>query len=316
MEANSQTKKKKQVLGRGLDSLLGTNGDVNPIHRTKLERSVTKETKVPLIETERVWQVAIDKLVANTNQPRKIFEREALQSLSDSIKKKGILQPVVARRLSQDTFEIIAGERRWRAAQFAGLHEIPVILKSVDNQNTLELALIENIQREDLNVIEEAEAYQFLMNEYKLTQQDLADRIGKDRASIANTVRLLNLSPPVRKMVNESQLSRGQAKLLVVISDEKLQLEIAQKIVKERMSVRAAEKFIANINKKASKSAGVNTSETSQPFVKGLSGELQKILGTKVNIDYKKGQGQLSIYYYSDDELNQLIDRLRSIWQN
>lgn len=303
MEMNSQIKgkHKKSALGRGLGSLLGADSE-----------STSGEMVKPNQMAARVWQVAIDKLVANKNQPRKVFEREAIRSLSESIRQKGILQPIVARRLSRDQFEIIAGERRWRAAQAAGFHEVPVILKETDEQNTLELALIENIQREDLNAIEEAEAYRFLIDQYELTQQELAIRVGKDRASIANTMRLLNLSSSVKNMVSESQLSRGQAKLLVTISDERLQLKIAKKIVSEKMSVREAEKFINKISKINQKDSELtDDSDVSQKFVKNLSEELQKMLGTKVKIDYKKGRGQLSIYYYSEEEFNQLVDRLR-----
>ena len=317
METKSQTKNKnkKQALGRGLGSLLGVNSGVNPI--SQREEFIEKEVSNQIDESLRVWQIAIDKLIPNKKQPRKTFETGALKSLSDSIKEKGIIQPILAKRLSSDRFEIIAGERRWRAAQAAGLHEVPVVLKGVDEQGVLELALIENIQREDLNVIEEAQAYQFLIDEYQLTQQELALRIGKDRASIANTVRLLNLSPLVQQMVSESELSKGQAKILAAISDEKIQLKVAKEIVTRKMSVRAAEKLIAKINKKGLGSVTPSRElDLSQKLAENLSQELQKILGTKVSIHYKKGQGQLSIHYYSDDELNQLVDKLRETWQS
>ncbi len=342
VSSQTKNKKQKQALGRGLGSLLGVENHISPESHTSLKEPSKMETFQTMDDDgTRIWQVPVDKIVGNRNQPRKVFEGEALASLSSSIKEKGILQPIVVRRLSQDKFEIIAGERRWRAAQAAGLHEVPVILKGADDQSTLELALIENIQREDLNVIEEAEAYRFLMDEYKLTQQELAKRVGKDRVSIANMVRLLNLSSFVQKMVSESQLSKGMAKLLVPIINEKWQLKVAQKIVDENMSVRRAEKLIAKLNSKdfdnlhhlndwsdlegtenaKDKGEGgalqtadqTNHFNTSQKLIKGLSEELQRLLGTKVTIDYKKGRGQLSIHYYSDDELNQVVDQLREV---
>ena len=188
MSMNLQTRNnrtKKPALGRGLGSLLGENRDNSATPSLEGDTSTLRKgggaskefSTVP--EKDRIWWVPIDKLIANEGQPRKVFDKEALQSLSDSIREKGILQPIVARRLSQDEFEIIAGERRWRAAQGAGLHEVPVILKRVDDQNTLELALIENIQREDLNSLEEAEAYRFLIDEYGLTQEELGRRCGQ-----------------------------------------------------------------------------------------------------------------------------------------
>lgn len=326
MSMNLQTKKnktKKPALGRGLGSLLGENRGINPT-RASVEDDVSstlrkerggEATKEPsaIPEKDRIWSIPIDKLIANEGQPRKVFDKKALQSLSDSIREKGILQPIIARRLSQDEFEIIAGERRWRAAQSAGLHEVPVILKRVDDQNTLELALIENIQREDLNSIEEAEAYRFLIDEYGLTQEELGRRVGKDRASVSNTMRLLNLGPLVREMVSDSRLSKGQAKLLVTITDKELQLEIAEKIVSEQMSVRAAEKFIAKTMKRESTKVEEPVDRTSLALIKNVSEELQKVLGTKVSIDYRKGKGQISISYYSDEEFNYLVGQLREI---
>ena len=308
MEANSQLKNKKQALGRGLGSLLGVD---NMGTSRESSKEPPKDDPVPQTKkVDKVYHVAVEKLVANKNQPRRAFEAQTLQSLANSIKQKGILQPIIVRPSQEDQFEIIAGERRWRAAQMAGLHEVPVILKAVDNQNTLELALIENIQREDLNAIEEAEAYSFLIEKYNLTHQELATALGMDRVSVSNTLRLLNLSHPVQKMVRDSKLLKGQAKILVSISEPNLQLEIAEKIVSEKMSVRAAEKFIAQ---KTSALGNVRiTEKPSQKFVQNLCEELQKVLGTKVNIGYNKGKGQLSIYYYSDEELNQLVDRLKS----
>jgi ParB family chromosome partitioning protein len=193
----------------------------------------------------RIWQIPIEKIDANPNQPRRHFEKEALDELALSILEKGIIQPILVRKAGPDKFEIIAGERRWRASQLAGLHEIPSIIKDSDEREVLELALIENIQRENLNVIEEAEAYDMLIKKYDLTQQDMADKVGKDRATIANVLRLLQLQPEVRKMVSANELSLGQAKVLLGVGEPKTQIKLAKKTKDESLSVRALEKLVA-----------------------------------------------------------------------
>ena len=192
----------------------------------------------------RIWQVPIEKIEANPNQPRQIFATEPLQELANSIHEKGIIQPLLLRKKGEG-FEIIAGERRWRAAQMAGLKEVPALVKEHEDQEVLELALIENIQRENLNPIEEAEAYDFLIKKYNLTQQGLAQKVGKDRATVANLLRLLQLQPGVRQMVSKNELSLGQAKVLLSITDGKRQQALAEKAHKETLSVRALEKLLA-----------------------------------------------------------------------
>jgi ParB family chromosome partitioning protein len=261
----------------------------------------------------RIWQVPIEKIEANPDQPRQIFEQEPLQELSNSIREKGIIQPLLLRKKGEG-FEIIAGERRWRAAQLAGLKEVPALLKETEDQETLELALIENIQRENLNPIEEAEAYEFLIKKYNLTQQELAHKVGKDRATVANLLRLLGLDPAVRQMVSKNELSMGQAKVLLSLGEKQLQVKMAEKARSESLSVRALEKLVA----KPKPAAPAEQSEDDQlraMLAKDLGEEIQKLIGTKVNLDYDKGKGKLTIHFYSDSELNQIADRLRTSWQ-
>ena len=340
-EVTTQKKQnKKSRLGRGLGSLLGENNSSvfseneielpqktiandqlsevtesfnNSKNKQKIVAKQKSEPQIP--ETKRIWTVAIDKISANSKQPRKHFHPEKLKELSESIKEQGILQPIVARKINDNKFEIIAGERRWRAAQQAGLHEVPLILKETDDQNSLELALIENIQRHDLNPIEEAEAYQHLILKYKLTQQQLAQKISKDRATIANMLRLLNLTGQVRKMVVDEKITMGHAKVLVSISDPKLQMTLALQVVNEKLSVRETEKRAKNISEIDNVKNSVEKLDISKELVKGLSEELKKIMGTKVNIGYNDGKGKISIHFYSDQELNSVIDKMRNAWQ-
>lgn len=328
----SSTKKpvKKAALGRGLGSLLAA-----PTEDLEIERNtVFKAAKVPALsegfiepettkaepkvsDLDRVWQIAIENLITNPKQPRQIFVKEALEELANSIKQNGILQPIVARKLAADKFEIIAGERRWRAAQLAGLKQVPVILKESNDQKSLELALIENIQRADLNPIEEAEAYHHLIEKYMLTQQEMADKVGKDRATVANAIRLLQLTKEVREWVASGALSSGHAKILLAVTDPKKQKDLAQKMMQEKLSVRAAERCVAELLK-AAQGAQVNKLEKlniSSRLMKDLSEELQKLTGTKTTIDYTEGRGKLSIHFYSDEQMNTIIEKIRTSWR-
>ena len=271
----------------------------------------TQAQQIP--DDARIWQIQVDKLVSGEFQPRTEFDKQKINELAASIKEHGILQPIVARKLSANKYEIVAGERRWRAAQVAGLHQVPVILKEMANQKALELALIENIQREDLNPIEEAEAYQKLSEEFNLTQQQVADKVGKERATIANSLRLLLLPKSLREMLQKSEISTGHAKVLLAVSDAKTQLEFAQKIRQDKVSVRQLEKMVASLNivkKTETKTGSVDKSVTDR-LIAGLGEELQKILGTKVSIDYSNAKGKIAIHFYSDEELTQIVDRLK-----
>jgi ParB family chromosome partitioning protein len=268
-------------------------------------------------ETQRIWNIAIERLKANEQQPRQVFEDAALQELAASIRQQGILQPIVARRLSEREFEIIAGERRWRAAQLAGLREVPVILKQVEGQSSLELAILENIQRADLNPIEEAEAYDLLMSRYGLTQQDVAERLGKERSSVANVLRLLTLPPEVKLMVGGGQLSAGHAKVLLAVEGMAEQINLAKEVARERLSVRALEKMV-QAQKLSKQQKPVVELGGAVPIAKqlaeGLASSLQKMMGTKVSLDYLEGRGRLSIHFHSDEQLTEIIERMRKGW--
>lgn len=320
----------KKGLGRGLGSLLGGVDLIEEAPKKETQKKETTPSAVPapsataapatarpIPEESRVWSVAIEKIIPNPRQPRKEFDSQKLKELSDSVKEKGILQPIVARK-TEKGLEIIAGERRWRAAQQAGLKEVPVILKKVSDAESMELALIENIQRHDLNPIDEAEAYQLLATRFGLTQDQISQRVGKDRSTVTNSMRLLGLVPQVKDMVRSGALSTGHAKVLLTIVDQTKQLELAKKAINLRLSVRAIESLIKN-EKSAAENKTVDNKlgmDVSKRLVGSLSEELQKILGTKVQIDYAQGKGKISVHFYSDEELTQVVDKLRKSWKN
>lgn len=323
---------KKSRLGRGLGSLLGGSGaglensfstpsstpapapSATPVTTNVAAKPAAPATAASTLPPEaRIWQVSIDKLIPGNFQPRTHFEKAKLEELAGSIRQNGILQPIVAKRKSDGKFEIIAGERRWRAAQIAGLHQVPVILKAIGSQATLELALIENIQREDLNPIEEAEAYRRLVEEFSLTQQQVADKVGKERATVANSLRLLNLTEPARKLLVEGKISQGHAKVLLALTSPEEQTKWAKTVAEDSLSVRQLEKMVAKANHADTKKAASTTDigNVTQRLIAGLSEELQKSLGTKVSIDYNNSRGKISIHFYSDEELTGLVERLK-----
>lgn len=295
---------KKQRLGRGLGSLLGQVAEETAV----VSNQNTMATATPA--EARIWQIGIDKLIPSQFQPRTQFQKEALEELAQSIKQNGILQPIVARKLKTGAFEIIAGERRWRAAQMAGMHEVPVLLKTLSNKETLELAIIENVQREDLNPMEEADAYNRLIVEFGLTQQMVSERVGKERATVANALRLLGLPGDVRDLVSEGRLSAGHAKVLLGLDEKNRISVLAKKASEQQLSVRALEKEVALI-KNQNKNMAPVASVMNRAIV-NVAEDLQKILGTKVVIDYKDGKGKLSITFYSDEELNSIIEKVKT----
>lgn len=311
--------KKKASLGRGLGSLLGGGSDLDTPNAPVPARIVEATKPLPVVSDEsQIWMIPIDRLVANTQQPRQVFQPEALRDLTASIKEKGILQPIVARRLGERQFEIIAGERRWRAAQGAGLHEVPVILKKVTEQDSLEYAIIENIQRENLNPLEEAEAFELLLNRYQMTQQQIADKLGKERSTIANSLRLLGLAPEIKSFIRRGELSTGHAKVLLGVEDSLQQISIAKQTVAEKLSVRAVEKLVARAKGDARKPNAQKTPidlDVSRGLIDGLSSQLQKLVGTKVSIDYSDAKGKLQIHFYSDEQLTHLVEKIRSAWE-
>ena len=300
-------------LGRGLDALIPNKAGGTSKETVKRTRSTGKKEKTEAQEkpaAERL--VKIFSVEPNLNQPRRHFDEDALMELSESIKQYGVLQPLLVSD-KKDYFEIIAGERRWRAAKMAGLKEVPVVVKEFTDQEIVEISLIENIQREDLNPIEEAMAYKRLMEEFHLKQDEIADRVAKSRTAVTNSMRLLKLTSKVQEMVIADMISAGHARALLGISDETLQENTAMKVFDEKLSVRETEKLVKNLVSPAKKEKTErNTAEDA--IYESLEEKMKGIMGTKVSIQRKKNnKGKIEIEYYSRDEMERIIDLFESI---
>lgn len=300
---------KKKGLGRGIDSLIPQSDSAKK--EKSVEKPVVKEVIKEVIKEVEVpvpseTMMKISDIEPNREQPRKNFDKEALEELADSIRQFGIIQPIVVQK-KDDYYEIIAGERRWRAAKLAKLKEVPVIIKEYTPQEVMEIALIENIQRKDLNPIEEALAYKSLISEYNLKQDELAKRVSKSRAAIANSMRLLRLADKVQTMLINEQISMGHARALLSLELEDLQVEAANTIIEKGLSVRDTEKLVKSIlNPKQSK-LPIPSSE--EAIYSKLSDKLKEIMGTKVSINHKKGgKGKIEIEYYSEEELERILE--------
>ena len=287
-------KKFESGLGRGLNALLG-----DPEIQTSGEGSVT----LPISQVE-----------PGLNQPRKRFDPESLEELRQSIELHGIIQPLTVRRLSTGYYQIIAGERRWRAAKAAGLAEVPAVIIEADDRKVMELGLIENLQREDLNPAEEARGYQVLMSEYGLTQEQLAQRMGKSRPAIANTLRLLALPEEVLNLVEEGLISAGHARTLLSLPSPKLQMECAQRIVAENLSVRQTEALVKAMSKPAPEKPAVpDGKDNIQIYLDALEKDLSGLLGRKVKIAHKGKKGKIELEYYGDEDLESLLTALKTM---
>ncbi len=296
---------KRGGLGKGLDSLI-PEGKTKPI--TNSSKSAEKETKT----MEQL--VKISKIEPNRQQPRRHFEEDALLELADSIKQFGVLQPLLVQKKG-DFFEIIAGERRWRAAKLAGIKEVPVIIKDYTKQEIVEIALIENIQRENLNPIEEAMAYKRLLTEFNLKQDEVADRVSKSRTAVTNSMRLLKLDDKIQQMIVDEMISTGHARALLAIEDKEEQYNLATRIFDEKLSVREVEAIIRQMkNPKVPKTKKV----FEKSFIyKDLEEKMISVIGTKVSVSQKgKGKGKIEIEYYSDTELERIFDLLMSVAQS
>lgn len=289
---------KKKGLGRGLESLFAFYDN------EQVEEIATKKT--PIIESKSVDELNINDITPNPNQPRKHFDQDALQELADSIKVHGVIQPLVVNKLENGKYMIIAGERRWRASKLAGLDKIPVVIKNYSDKQVKEISIIENLQREDLNPIEAARAIKQLMEEYSLTQEVVAERIGKSRSNIANTLRLLSLYPDVVKMVEDGRLSSGHAKTLVTITDITTQIKLARQACDGKMSVRDLEKAVRNyLNPNKPKATKVIEQSIE---LKELISEMQRVFSTKVSAIGNDNKGRIYIDYYSRDDLDRISD--------
>ncbi|NLV77378.1 MAG: ParB/RepB/Spo0J family partition protein [Tissierellia bacterium] len=280
---------KKRGLGKGLAALIPDE----PITDLFSEKS----------EDESIINIEIDLIEPNQRQPRQEFEKKSLEELKNSIIQYGIIQPIVVRK-KENKYEIIAGERRWRAAKEAKLQEIPCIIKEVSDKDAMKLALIENIQREDLNPIEEAYAFKGLLEDYNLTQEELGKAIGKSRSYIANSIRLLNLDDKILEYIAEGKLSSGHGRALLSIDDKEEQLRFAESIMNDKINVRETEKIAKNKAKKKSRGKTIKT----DPFVKEIEENLMSALGTKVKLISKKGGGKIEIEFYSEEDLERILD--------
>uniref|UniRef100_UPI003FEF93D7 ParB/RepB/Spo0J family partition protein n=1 Tax=Candidatus Ventrimonas sp. TaxID=3048889 RepID=UPI003FEF93D7 len=276
-----------------------------------IEKQISASEKAE--ETQGGIYVKISKIEPNRSQPRKNFDEEQLQQLADSMKRYGVLQPLLVQK-RENGFEIIAGERRWRAAKMADLKEVPVVVREYDPQQTMEIALIENVQREDLNPIEEAMAYQQLIQEFNLKQEEIAERVSKSRTTITNSLRLLNLAKEVQQMLVENRLSSGHARALLSLEDPKQQVELAHKIEQNKMSVREVEKAVKLVGKEKKPKKEKPVDEALELVFQDLEERMKTVMGTKVNISRKdKSKGKIEIEYYSESELERIVELIESI---
>ena len=294
----------KKGLGKGLDSLITDKVNTKPV--------ASKNNPTPKSEhAADAIMMNITKVEPNREQPRKKFDEDALLELAESIKQYGVLQPLLVQE-REDYYEIVAGERRWRAAKIAGIKEIPVIIKKLTRQEIMEISLIENIQREDLNPIEEALAFKRLLTEFNLKQDEVAERVSKSRTAVTNSMRLLKLNSKVQQMVIDDMISTGHARALLALEDEEQQYTIANKIFDEKLSVRETEKLI-KILKNPKKTAKKEKIEHTFIY-ENLEEKMKGIMGTKVNVNPKSnGKGKIEIEYYSEEELERIFDLIMSI---
>ncbi|HOJ11839.1 MAG TPA: ParB/RepB/Spo0J family partition protein [Clostridiales bacterium] len=283
----------KKRLGRGLDALITIDEN----------------------ENDSIKEMKINDIEPNTAQPRKKFDDESLNELAESIKKHGVIQPIIIKK-QNDMYKIVAGERRWRAARIAGLDSIPVIVKDLSEKEIVEVALIENLQREDLNPIEEAEAYEQLISEYEMTQEEISQIVGKSRSAIANTIRLLGLCDEIKRNIIDGKITSGHARALLTIENKEVQKKLMEEIIKMNYNVRDTEKLVKKYeNYKETETKNINNlkSEIRNQEIIELEEVLKNILGTKVKLNDEKKKGKIIIEYYSNDELDRIVELIRKI---
>ena len=286
---------KKFGLGKGLNALIPED---TVILEPKKGKDKNDDNGYSLID--------INLIKSNKSQPRKLFDDEKIMELAESIKSNGIIQPLILRK-DKDEYIIVAGERRWRAAKYIGIKEIPAVIMDLTEKQILEISLIENIQREDLNSIEEAIAYKKLITDFDLTQEQLSKRIGKSRVAITNTMRLLNLSEDVQQYIIEGVISEGHGRALLAITDSKLQCELAQNVIDDKLSVRELEFLIRKLKTKSEPSKSKAKKETN-PYYKEVIEKLENYFGTKVNVTNKNNKGKIEIEYYSEEDLQRILE--------
>jgi ParB family chromosome partitioning protein len=282
----SDSKKQgRRALGRGLDALLATR-----------------------LETGGLREIEIDRIEPNPNQPRQRFDRPALEELAASIRSHGLVQPVVVTGIGDDRFRLLVGERRWQAARLAGLERVPAVVREATDRQTLELALIENLQRQDLNPLEEAAAFQRLIQEFGLSQEELAQAVGRSRPAVANTLRLLALPEPLKRALTDERISEGHARALLGLTDRQAQLELLERVEREGLTVRQTEELVKRLQQPAVRPAA----QQRDPNLEAVEEDLRRSLGTRVSIRHGRRGGRIIIEYYSDEEFQGLYDRLRS----
>ncbi len=326
---------KRTGLGKGLGAIFGDEvmesaaEEQEMKHNSRIPRgsSISSSEKSPLseggskktnqkdadLETGKELFLKLSSIEPNQNQPRMEFKEEALVELAESMKVYGVLQPLLVQKKG-DLYEIIAGERRWRAAKLAGLKEVPVVIREYTKQQTMEIALIENVQREDLNAIEEAKAYQRLMLEFGLKQEEIAARVSKNRVTITNSMRLLKLDERVQDMLIQSRISGGHARALLAVEDGELQFQLAEKIAAENLSVREVERLVKSLSRKKTEKEKPKEEETLSIIFRELEERMKTAMGTKVSINRKdKNKGRVEIEYYSESELERIVELIESI---
>lgn len=281
------------ALGKGLGSLLNTDNVLDNV-----------------LDENNIVELKISQIEPNKSQPRTVFDEEKLNALADSIAEYGVLQPVVVKKLDNGFYRIIAGERRWRASKIAGKKKIPAIIKNYDDKETMEIALIENLQREDLNPFEEARGYKELMDIFSLTQEEVAKKAGKSRSAVANSIRLLSLPTEIKKMVLNKQLTVGHVRALLSAESDEIKIIAAQKIIKDGLNVRQTESYITSLLKEPKKKKKSPVEEEMKRYFMSLEKNLTTHLKTKVSIKRNKNKGKIEIEYYNSDELERLLNIL------
>lgn len=299
---------KKRGLGRGLNALIGAASETSTTGPKEEQR--TSDSTETSMNRSGVLMLDIYQVEPDRSQPRQKFDDDSMEELTASVKQYGVLQPLIVQE-KDGYYQIIAGERRWRAAKNAGISQIPVIVKDYNSEETLEISLIENIQREDLSSIEEAKAYRRLLNEYHLKQEEIAEKVGKSRSAIANCLRLLNLEESVQGLVASGKLSAGHAKVLLGVEDKEKQKELASLILQEDWSVRQLEKALQTVKHPKKETGEANSVESL--IYDSISRRMQDILGTKVNIVQGKRKGKIEIEYYSSEDLERLMEMINQI---
>ncbi len=283
----------KNRLGRGLDALIADNNQFEENSRDS-----------------KLREIFIDQIEANPYQPRQDFDQEALEELANSVKEKGIIQPIIVRQVKPQLYQLVAGERRWRASQLIGLKKVPALIKEYSDQQMMETALIENLMREDLNALEEAQAYQKMIDQFKLTQEEVAKKVGKSRSSIANIVRLLNLPPKIQIYVSRETLSMGHARALLAIKEPQLQIKAADHVIKNNLSVRETEKYVHRLNSNAEKKSTTGKNLSIEPEWLQVQQIIADYLGTRVKVQRRKNKRVITIECSNYQEIEKLISNM------